>query len=59
MSTARAEIVTQPNSPDPAALSYEGGAVATLDFTPEVERRKVVCSTKPNDVIINSGGSSR
>lgn len=49
MSTARsrAEIVNQPDLLDPAALSYEGGAVVALDFTPEVERRKAVCSTSP------------
>ncbi|MDH6261606.1 hypothetical protein M2427_005555 [Bradyrhizobium sp. BR13661] len=44
---SRAAIVNQPNPLGPAALSYEGGAVATLDFTPEVARRKVVCSTSP------------
>ncbi|MBR1088672.1 hypothetical protein JQ621_14480 [Bradyrhizobium manausense] len=43
----RAAIANQPNSLDTAALSYEGGAVATLDFTPEVERPKVVHSTSP------------
>jgi len=37
----------QPNPLDTAAQSYEGGAVATLDFTPEAERRKAVRSTSP------------
>jgi len=42
-----AEIANQPNSLDTAAQPYEGGAVATLDFTLEVERRKAVRSTSP------------
>jgi hypothetical protein len=44
---SRAEIANQPNSLDTATLSYEGGAVAALDFTPEVERPKAVHSTSP------------
>ena len=40
-----AETANQPNSLDAAALSYEGGAVAALDFTPEEERPKKVRST--------------
>ena len=44
---SRAEIANQPNSLDTAAQPYEGGAVATLDFTLEVERRKAVRSTSP------------
>jgi hypothetical protein len=42
-----AEIANQPNPLDTAALSYEGGAVASLDFTPEVRRRKAVRSIGP------------
>lgn len=44
---SRAANAHQPNSLDTAALSYEGGAVAALDFTPEVERPKAVRSTSP------------
>jgi len=44
-SLSRAETANQPSSLDAAALSYEGGAVAALDFTPEEARRKKVCST--------------
>ena len=43
----RAASANQPNSLDTAALSYEGGAVAVLDFTPEVERPKAARSTCP------------
>lgn len=44
---SRAANAHQPISLDTAALSYEGGAVAALDFTPEVERPKAVRSTSP------------
>jgi hypothetical protein len=44
---SRSASANQPNSLDTAALPYEGGAVATLDFTPEVERRKAVRSISP------------
>jgi hypothetical protein len=44
---SRAEITNQPNPLDSAAQSYEGGAVAALDFTPEVERPKAARSTCP------------
>jgi hypothetical protein len=44
---SRAEITSQPNPLDSAAQSYEGGAVAALDFTPEVERPKAARSTCP------------
>ena len=44
---SRADIANQPNSLDSATLSYEGGAVAALDFTPEVERPKAARSTCP------------
>lgn len=49
MSTAlsRAANAHQPVSLDTAALSYEGGAVAALDFTPEVERPKAASNTCP------------
>ena len=49
MSTAspRAASANQPNSLDTATLSYEGGAVAALDFTPEVERPKAARITCP------------
>ena len=40
-------ITNQPNPLDTAVQSYEGGAVVTLDFTPEAERRKAVRSTSP------------
>ena len=44
---SRADITNQPNPLDSAAQSYEGGAVAALDFTPEVERPKAARSTCP------------
>ena len=44
---SRAASANQPNSLDTAALSYEGGAVAALDFTPEVERPKAARITCP------------
>lgn len=49
MSTAlsRAANAHQPISLVTAALSYEGGAVAALDFTPEVERPKAASNTCP------------
>jgi hypothetical protein len=40
-------VITQPNPLDSAAQSYQGGAVVTLDFTPEVERPKATGSTCP------------
>ena len=42
---SRADITNQPNPLDSTTQSYEGGAVAALDFTPEEARRKKVCST--------------
>jgi len=39
--------INQPNPLDSAAQSYQGGAVVTLDFTPEVERPKAAGSTCP------------
>lgn len=44
---SRADITNQPNPLDSATQSYEGGAVAVLDFTPEVERPKAARSTCP------------
>ena len=44
---SRADITNQPNPLDSATLSYEGGAVAALDSTPEVERPKVARITCP------------
>lgn len=44
---SRAANVHQPISLDTAALSYEGGAVAALDFTSEVERPKAARNTCP------------
>lgn len=35
-----AETINPPNPLDSDAQSYEGGAVVTLDFAPEVERPK-------------------
>jgi hypothetical protein len=40
-------VITQPNPLDSAAQSYQGGAVVTLDFAPEVERPKATGSTCP------------
>ena len=44
---SRADITNQPNPLDSATQSYEGGAVAVLDFTPEVERPKAACRIGP------------
>lgn len=44
---SRADITNQPNPLDSARQSYEGGAVAALDFTPEVERPKAARNTCP------------
>jgi hypothetical protein len=44
---SRADVTNQPNPLDSATQSYEGGAVAVLDFTPEVERPKAARSTCP------------
>ena len=44
---SRADITNQPNPLDSTTQSYEGGAVAALDFTPEVERPKAARSTCP------------
>jgi hypothetical protein len=44
---SQAEIANHPNPLDTAAQSYQGGAVAPLDFTPEVERPKAAHSTCP------------
>jgi len=40
-------VINQPNPLDSAAQSYQGGAVVTLDFAPEVERPKATGSTCP------------
>jgi hypothetical protein len=40
-------IINQPNPLDSAAQSYQGGAVVTLDSTPEVERPKATGSICP------------
>lgn len=47
MSVALSHITNQPNPLDSAMQCYEGGAVAALDFTPEVERPKAARSTCP------------
>ena len=44
---SRADIADQPNPLYSATKYYEGGAVAALDFTPEVERPKAARSTCP------------
>ncbi len=56
---SRADMTNQPNPLDSATQSYEGGAVAALDFTPEVERPQGGPQHVPNDDIINSGGNPR
>jgi hypothetical protein len=40
-------VINQPNPLDTVAQSYQGGAVVTLDFAPEVERPKATGSTCP------------
>ena len=44
---SQAEISSHPNPLDTAAQSYQGGAVAPLDFTAEVERPKAAHGTCP------------
>lgn len=45
--TVRTETINQSNPLDTIAQSYQGGALVTLDFTPEEERPKAAHSTCP------------